>query len=62
MIGPSCELSIASVIVSGLGTSPGTGSHFGLVAGSSFPQAPLHFHPCDSFRQEELWVRNVTVG
>jgi hypothetical protein len=31
-------------------------------AGSSFPQVPLHFHPCNSFRQEQLWVRDVTVG
>jgi hypothetical protein len=47
--------------VSGLGSSPGAGSHFGTVTGPSFPQAPLHFHPCNSFRQEHLWVRDVTV-
>jgi hypothetical protein len=49
-------------MVSGLGTSPWAGSHFGPVAGPSFPQASLHFHPCNSFRQEQLWVRVVTVG
>jgi hypothetical protein len=36
--------------------------NFGPVSGSSFPQVPLHFHPCNSFRQKQLWVRNVTVG
>jgi hypothetical protein len=45
---------IASVIVSGLGPSPWSGSHFGPVAGPSFPQASFHFHPCNSFRQEQL--------
>jgi hypothetical protein len=45
---PFCESSIASVIVSGLGTSPWAGSHFGPVTGPSFPQAPLHFYPCSS--------------
>jgi hypothetical protein len=25
-------------------------------------QAPLHFQPCNSFRQEQLWVRDMTVG
>ena len=44
--------SIASVIMSGLGASPWAGSHSGPVTGPSFPQAPLHFHPCSSFRQE----------
>jgi hypothetical protein len=48
--------------VSGLGTSLWAGFDSGPVAGSSFPQAPLHLHPCSSFRQEQLWVRNVTVG
>ena len=24
--------------------------------------ALLHFHPCSSFRQEQLWVRVLTVG
>jgi hypothetical protein len=57
MIGSFCELSIASVIVSDLGTIPWAGSHFGPVVGISFPQGPLHFHPCISFRQEQLWVR-----
>jgi hypothetical protein len=61
VIDPYWELSIASVIVSGLGTSPWPWSHFGPVAGSSFPQAPLNFHLCNSFRQEQLWVRDVTV-
>jgi hypothetical protein len=56
---PLCKCSIDSV--SGLGTSPWAGSHFGSVAGSSFPQAPLHFHPSSSFRQEQLWVRILTV-
>jgi hypothetical protein len=37
MIDPFCEHSIASVIVSGLGTSPWAGSHFGPVTGPSFP-------------------------
>jgi hypothetical protein len=31
-------------------------------AGPSFPHAPLHFYPCNSFKQEQLWVRDVTVG
>jgi hypothetical protein len=42
--------------------SPWAGSHFGPVAGPSFPQAPLHFHPCNSFGQEQLWVRVLTMG
>jgi hypothetical protein len=47
--------------VSGLRTSPWAGSHFGPVAGPSFPQAPLHFRrPCNSFRQEQLWVCDET--
>lgn len=29
---------------------------------TSFPQAPLHFHPGNSFSQEQLWLRDVTVG
>jgi hypothetical protein len=49
---PFCKCSITSVIVSGLGVSPWAGSHFGPVTGPSFPQAPLHFHPCNSFRHE----------
>jgi hypothetical protein len=40
---------------------PWAGSHFGPVAGPSFSQAPFHFHLCNSFRQEQLWVRYVTV-
>ena len=27
-----------------------------------FLSGSLHFHPCNSFRQEQLWVRDVTVG
>jgi hypothetical protein len=27
-----------------------------------FPQAPFHFHPYNSFRKKQLWVRVVTVG
>jgi hypothetical protein len=45
-----------------LGTSPWAGSHFGPVAGPSFLQSPIHFHPCNSFKQELLWIRDVTVG
>jgi hypothetical protein len=47
--------------VSGLGTFPWTGSHFGPVTVPSFPQAPLHSHPYNSNRQEKLWVRDVTM-
>jgi hypothetical protein len=57
-----CEPSISSVIVSGLGASPWAGSHFGHVTRPCFPQAPLHFHPWSSFRQEKIWVRVLTVG
>ena len=32
--------------MSELGTWPWAGFHIGPVTGSSFPQAPLHFHPC----------------
>jgi hypothetical protein len=49
-------------MVSGLGTAPWVGSLFETVTETSLPQAPLHFHPCNSFRQEQLWVRIVTVG
>jgi hypothetical protein len=48
--------------VSGLGTSPWAESHFGPDTGPPFSQAPLHFHPCSCFRQEQYWVRVVTVG
>jgi hypothetical protein len=48
--------------VSGYGTSPWAGSHFRPIAGPSFPQAPLYFHPCNSFRKKQLQVRVVTVG
>ena len=56
------ECSIPSVIVSGLGTSPWAKTHIGPVADPSFHQAPLHFHPGNSFKHEQLWVRIVTVG
>ena len=62
MIGPFCECSIASVIVLQLGAFPGAGSHLGPVAGPYFPQVTRNFHPCSSFRQEQLWVRVFTVG
>jgi hypothetical protein len=51
-----------SLINQSLEASSWAGSHFGPVTGPSFPQAPLHFHPCSSFRQEQLWVRVLTVG
>jgi hypothetical protein len=56
-----CQYSKDLVIISGLGT-PWVGSHFGPVAGPSFPQAPFNFHTCCSFRQEQLWIRILTVG
>jgi hypothetical protein len=31
------------------------------IAGHSFSQAPLHFHPCSCFRQELIWVKGLTV-
>jgi hypothetical protein len=58
---PFWEYSTASVIGSCLGASPWAGAHFGSVTGPSFPQDPLHFCPCNSFRQEQLWVKVVTV-
>jgi hypothetical protein len=57
-----CEHSIASVIVSGLRNSSWAASQFESTTGPSFSQAPLHFHPCSSFRQEQLWVRILTEG
>jgi hypothetical protein len=33
-----------------------------LCSGPSFPQVPLYFHPCSSFRQEQLWARVLTLG
>jgi hypothetical protein len=60
ILGPFCECSIASVIVSGYWTW--VGPLFGPVPGLYFPQAPFYFHPCNFFRQEKLWVRVVTVG
>jgi hypothetical protein len=55
---PFCEHSITSVIVSGLVT---TLSWILLCVCPSFPQTPLHFQPCSSFRQEQLCVR-VLIG
>jgi hypothetical protein len=49
---------MASVKVSGLELD----STFGSVSGPSFPRDSLHFHSCSSFRQEQLWVRDFTVG
>jgi len=57
-----CEHSIVWVIVSGLVASPWTGSHFGPVAGTPFPQALLHFYPCSSYTQGQLWVRGFDCG
>jgi hypothetical protein len=55
-----CEHSIASVIVSDLGTSPWAGSHFGPVDWAPLPQV-LHF--CTLFFQtEQGWVRALTEG
>jgi hypothetical protein len=48
--------------VAGLGISPWARSHFGPVAEPSFPQDSLHGHPCNSFRQKQLWARGMTVG
>jgi hypothetical protein len=58
--GSSARL-LVSVIVSEFWASPWAGSKFGPVHGPSFPQALLHFHPYISFRQEQLWVRVLTV-
>jgi hypothetical protein len=48
-------------VVSGLGTSPCAWCLFGPVPGSFFfpPQAPFHFHPWTSSRQEKLWFRDM---
>ena len=46
--------------MAGLGTSPWARLLFGPVSGPSVPQAHLHFHLCNIFRQEILWVRGVT--
>ena len=62
MIGLFGECSIASVIVSGLGTSPSAWSHFGPVTGPLFSQDLLHFCPHSSFRLKQIWVRVLTVG
>ena len=50
------------IVKSCLHLRPHFGFHFEPAARPSFPQALLHFHPCNSFRQEQLWVRVVTVG
>jgi hypothetical protein len=42
-------------------TSPWAGSHPDPVTGPSFPQACLNFHSCNSFIQEQMWVRVLTV-
>jgi hypothetical protein len=55
------ECSIASEIMSGLGTSLWAASHFGPVAGPSFPQAPHRSHLWNSFRIEYLWIRFVSM-
>jgi hypothetical protein len=57
MIGPFSEYSIASITGLGLRISAWAGFHFGPVTGPYFPQAPLHFHHCNSFKQKYLWVR-----
>ena len=60
-----CECSIASIIVSGLRTSPWAGSNTGPVAGSHFRQGPLHFHSCSSFSRNnygsEFWMWHGNV-
>ena len=48
--------------MSGLRAYPWATHHFGPIPRRSLPQVPLHFHPCLSFRQEQLWVRVVTLG
>jgi hypothetical protein len=57
IIGPFFECSIVSEIELALGASIWSGSHFGPFMRPSFPRACLHYHPCSSFRQEQLWVR-----
>jgi hypothetical protein len=59
---PFCEHSLASVIVTGFRTSPWAGSHFRHITRPSFPQVSLYFDPCNSFKQEQLWVRVVAMG
>ena len=49
-----CKLTIASIIVSGLGASPWAGSQFG----PSILQFLLHFCPYISFRQDKFWVKS----
>jgi hypothetical protein len=48
--------------VSGLGTSPSAGSHFGPVTKPTFPRALFNFHLFTSFRQEQLRARVLPVG
>jgi hypothetical protein len=56
-----CKHSIASVILSDLGASHWAGTHLDRIAGPSFPQASLHFHPFNSFKLEQLWVKILTL-
>ena len=48
--------------MSGLWVSSWAGSQFGHVTEPPLPQALLHFCPCNSFRQEQLWVRGFGCG
>ena len=49
--------------MSGLGPDPlELDPTLGLSLYLLFPQDPLHFHPCNSFRQEQSQVGDVTVG
>jgi hypothetical protein len=62
MIGPIlCALNTL-IIVSGHGTSPSAGTHFGPVAEPSFPQDPLHFHPCNFFQTETRMAQRCDCG
>jgi hypothetical protein len=54
--------SIKGKLVSDLGAFPWAGSQFDPTTRPSFPQDTLLFHPFSSVRQEQLWVRDVTVG
>ena len=53
---------MVSVIVSGFGACPWDRSQVGSVTGWPFLQSLLHFCPCISFRQEQLWVKNYEMG
>lgn len=50
MLGSFCKYTIASVRVSGLGSTPWARSQSGLDTGPSFPQSLHYFCPCMSFR------------